>query len=164
MTEANEFVITRVLNAPRDLVFKVWSELDHLKNWWGPTGLEWVYATQDFRPGGRFLYNMRSPEGEDLWGKFDYKEIVEPEKIVFTNAFSDPEGNIIRPPFSPIFPLEILNNVTFTENEGKTTIILRGGPINATEEEHNFFKGMFESMEQGFGGTFDQLADYLAKL
>jgi uncharacterized protein YndB with AHSA1/START domain len=162
--EDNELVITRGFDAPRDLVFKVWSEVEHLKNWWGPKGFKLSVAELDFRPGGFFHYNMQSPDGYEMWGKFVYHEIESPEKIVYVNSFSDPEGNIVRAPFSATFPLEIRNILTFTEIEGKTTITLRGGPINVSEEELNFFKGMFESMKQGFGGTFDQLAEYLAKV
>ncbi|HEY0828857.1 MAG TPA: SRPBCC domain-containing protein [Bacilli bacterium] len=162
--EDNELVITRVFNAPRDLVFKVWSEVEHLKNWWGPIGFKLSYAKLDFRPGGSFHYKMESPDGFEMWGKFVYHEIESPEKIVWVNSFSDPEGNIVRPAFSATFPMEIRNLVTFTEIDGQTTITLRGGPINAAEEERNFFLGMFESMKQGFGGTFDQLEGYLAKV
>ncbi len=160
----NDFMITRVFNAPRELVFKVWSEVEHLKKWWGPKDLEMGYAKLDFRPGGTFHYHMSSPDGFELWGKFVYHEIEAPEKIVFVNSFSDSEGNIVRPEFSATFPMEVRNEVDFSENDGKTTITLRGGPINATEEERRFYMGMFESMQQGYGGTFDQLADYLAKV
>lgn len=87
-----------------------------------------------------------------------------PKKIVFVNSFSDVEGTITRAPFNPTWPLEVLNTLTLSENEGKTTLVLRGGPINATEEERRVFRAGFESMKQGFGGTFDQLADYLARM
>jgi uncharacterized protein YndB with AHSA1/START domain len=162
--EDNQLVITRSFDAPRDLVFKVWSEVEHLKNWWGPKGFKIEVAKLDFRPGGFFHYNMQSPDGHEMWGKFVYREIESPEKIVYVNCFSDPEGNIVRAPFSDTFPLEIHNLLTFTEIDGKTTITMRGGPINVPEEELTLFKGMFESMKQGFGGTFDQLAEYLAKV
>jgi uncharacterized protein YndB with AHSA1/START domain len=132
--------------------------------WWGPKGFEVGNAKLDFRPGGFFHYSMRAPEGFEMWGKFVYHEIEGPEKIVFVNSFSDQDGNIVRAPFSPTIPLEIRNIITFTENEGKTTVSLSSSPIHATEEERNTFKGMFESMKQGFGGTFDQLADYLTKV
>jgi uncharacterized protein YndB with AHSA1/START domain len=162
--EDNELVITRSFDAPRDLVFKVWSEAEHLKNWWGPKGFKIGVAEFDFRPGGCFHYSMKSLDGHEMWGKFVYHEIESPERIVFVNSFSDPEGNIVPAPFSATFPLEVRNLVTFTEIEGKTTITLSGGPINVSEEELNFFKGMFESMKQGFGGTFDQLDAYLAEI
>jgi uncharacterized protein YndB with AHSA1/START domain len=159
-----ELVISRTFNAPRELMFKVWSEADHLKNWWGPIGFELRVASLDFRPNGSFHYCMRAPEGFEMWGKFVYHEIKAPEKIVFVNSFSDEKGNIVRAPFSADFPLEIRNILTFTENEGKTTLTLRGGPIHASQEELSFYKGMFESMNQGFRGTFDQLEAYLAKV
>jgi uncharacterized protein YndB with AHSA1/START domain len=164
MSENNELVISRTFNAPRDIMFKVWSEVEHLKNWWGPKDLEIVSAKLDFRPGGMFHYCMRAPEGFEMWGKFVYHEIEAPEKIVFVNSFSDEDGNVVRAPFSGSFPLEIQNILTFTENDGKTTLTLRGGPINANEEERSFFNGMFDSMNQGFAGTFDQLEQYLAKV
>jgi uncharacterized protein YndB with AHSA1/START domain len=98
-----------------------------------------------------------------MWGRFVYREIVAPERIVFINSFSDEDGNITRAPFSSTWPLEVLNTLTLSEHEGKTTLTLRGGPINATEEERKTFEAGFDSMRQGFTGTFDQLADYLAK-
>ncbi|QMV40633.1 SRPBCC family protein [Cohnella cholangitidis] len=162
--EEYTFVISRVFDAPRDLVFKAWSEVDHLKKWWGPKDFELSRVSLDFRPGGVFHYCMRSSEGFEMWGKFVYHEIDAPGKIVFVNSFSDPEGNIVRAPFSDSIPLEIRNVVTLSESEGRTTITLRSSPINATEEEISFFKGMFESMTQGYGGTFDQLAEYLATI
>lgn len=70
------FVISRVFDAPRDLVWKAHSELEGLKQWWGPKGFTWVTGTLDFRPGGMFLYGMRSPNGQEMWGRFIYREIV----------------------------------------------------------------------------------------
>ena len=157
----NKLLLTRTFDAPRNLVFQVWSELDHLKKWWGPEGFEWVYAKLDFRPGGMFHYSMRAPQGFEMWGKFVYHEIDAPERVVFVNSFCDAEGNIVRAPFNPAFPLEIRNVLTFTEQEGKTTITMRGGPINATEEEQATFRDMKDSMNQGFNGTFNQLEAYL---
>jgi uncharacterized protein YndB with AHSA1/START domain len=160
----SELVITRVLDAPRELVFQVWSQDEHLKHWWGPEGFEWGYSKLDFRPGGTFLYQMRAPQGFEMWGKFVYLEIEAPERIVFVNSFSDPEGHTIRAPFSADFPLEVRNVITFTEQDGKTLLTLRGGPIHATEAEHAFFHGMKDSMNQGFNGTFNQLVAYLESL
>jgi uncharacterized protein YndB with AHSA1/START domain len=162
--ENNELVITRDFDAPRELVFKVWSEAEHLKHWWGPKGFKISVAGFDFRPGGYFHYNMRASDGNEMWGKFVYYEIESPEKIVYGNSFSDPEGNIVPAPFSPTFPLEIRNFITFAEIDGKTRITHRGSPIHASEDGLNLFISMFESMKQGFGGTFDQLEDYLTKV
>lgn len=159
----DELVITRVLNAPRELVYKVWSEAEHLKRWWGPQGFEVEVVQLDFRPGGTFHYSMRSPEGDRMWGKFAYQEIEAPDRIVWLNSFADEAGQVVRAPFGELIPLEIRNNVTFSESGGATTVTLRTSPFRATEEERRFFIGMFESMQQGWGGTFDQLEQYLAK-
>jgi uncharacterized protein YndB with AHSA1/START domain len=159
-----EFVFTRTFDAPRELVFKAWTESEHLRHWWGPKGFTFGVARLDLRPGGIFHYSMRSPDGREMWGKFVYREIVAPEKIVYMNSFSDEEGNTVRAPFSPTWPLEVYNILTFSEHEGKTTLTLRGGPVNATEEERKTYEAGFESMKQGFGGTLDQLADYLSKV
>jgi uncharacterized protein YndB with AHSA1/START domain len=163
-----EFVISRTFDAPRELVWKACTEPERLALWWGPTGFKMHACTLDLRPGGSFHYGMQPPAGSPmgnavLWGKFVYREIVKPECIVFVNSFSDAHGGLTRHPLHPGWPLEVLNHQTFTEHQGKTTITLRGYPINATEAERNAFESAFKSMEQGFGGTFNQLAAYLAK-
>jgi uncharacterized protein YndB with AHSA1/START domain len=158
---ASDFVVTRSFDSPRALVWKVYSEIKHLKHWWGPKGFAWIGGTLDFRPGGMFHFGMRSPDGHEMWGKFVYREIVHPERIVFINSFSDETGGTTRAPFAPDWPLEVLNTVTFVEHSGRTTLTLRGGPFNATAVERARFDAMRPSMDQGFAGTFDQLAEYL---
>jgi uncharacterized protein YndB with AHSA1/START domain len=157
-----EFTITRVFNAPRDLVFKAQTEAERLAQWWGPKGFKMLVTRMDLRPGGMFLYCMRSPEGHEMWGKFVYREVVAPERLVFVNSFSDAQGGTVRAPFAPDWPLEVLNIVTFTEHGGKTTLHMRGAPVNATEAERRRFDSFHEQMNQGFGGTLDQLEAYLA--
>jgi len=102
--------------------------------------------------------------GMEMWGKFVYLEIVEPEKIVFINSFSDKDGNTTRAPFSATWPLEVMNVLTLTEDEGKTTLTLRGEPHNATEEERKTFEAGIEMINNGFAGTFAQLDNYLDSL
>ncbi|HKS69038.1 MAG TPA: SRPBCC domain-containing protein, partial [Ktedonobacterales bacterium] len=94
--------------------------------------------------------------------RFVYRDIQPPERMVFVNSFSDEEGNVTRAPFNPTWPLEVLNTLTLSEADGKTTLTLRGGPINATEEERETFWKAQESLRQGFAGTFDKLSDYLS--
>jgi len=158
-----DLVITREFNAPKELVYKMWTEAEHLAHWWGPKGFEMEIAKFDFRPGGVFHYVMRMNDVE-MWGKFLYREITAPDRIVFINCFSDKEGNIARSPFMPVWPLEILNTLTLEEENGKTKLTLSGGPINATDEELQAFKDMVPNMQQGFGGTFEQLDAYLATM
>jgi len=158
-----ELVIKRDFDAPRALVFQAWTEAERLAQWWGPKAFTMGVIKLDVRPGGTFHYSMRTPKGDEMWGKFVYREIVAPERIVFVNCFADANGNVVRNPWLDVWPLEILNTLTLTENAGKTTLILRGAPINATEGERQAFVEMQKSMQQGFAGTFDQLDAYLAK-
>ena len=159
-----EFVIARVFNAPLALVWKANSELDALKEWWGPKGFSWKEGSLDFRPGGMFHYGLVSPNGQEMWGRFIYREIVPMEKIVSVNSFSDPQGGITRHPMSPDWPAEMLNTAMFAERNGRTTLTLRSSPLNATEAEMRVFADGFKSMEGGYTGTLDQLDAYLATL
>jgi uncharacterized protein YndB with AHSA1/START domain len=159
---ADELVIARVFDAPRELVFRAWTEPERLARWWGPKGFTMGVVSLDLRPGGIFLYSQRDPDGHEMWGKFVYREITPPERLVFVSSFSDEQGNTVRAPFSPDFPLEVLSTVTFVEHEGKTSLTLQGMPHAATEPERRWFEGFLGSMRQGWAGTLDQLAEYLA--
>jgi uncharacterized protein YndB with AHSA1/START domain len=158
------FTLSRTFEAPRALVFKVFSEPEHLARWWGPKGWEWVKGEMDFRPGGQFHYCMALPDGQPMWGKFLYQAIDAPERIVFINGFSDAEGHFTRHPMAPTWPLQVLNVLTLEEQDGRTTLTLRGGPHRASAAEQQTFAAGFDSMRMGFGGTFDQLAAYLAEI
>jgi uncharacterized protein YndB with AHSA1/START domain len=164
MVENHDYglVLTRVFDAPRELVFKVWTDPEHFGNWWGPKGFSLNITKMDVRPGGMFFGSQKSPEGHVMWGKFVYQEVTPVDKLVYIQSFSDEDGNTVRAPFNPNWPLEIINILTLTEADGKTVLTLQGGPFNATEEERATFEGMRPMIQQGFGGTFDQLEDYLA--
>ncbi|MDM5188793.1 SRPBCC domain-containing protein [Bacillus sp. DX4.1] len=162
--EESKLIITRIFDAPRDLVFKMWTDSEHLKHWWGPKGLTMHIAKLDLRSDGVFHYSMKSPDGQEMWGKFVYREISVPDKLVFINSFSDEEGNTVRAPFSPTWPLEIQNTLMFSEEEGKTKLIMQGTPVSATEEKHKTFQAAHDGVKQGFTGTLDQLADYIKQV
>jgi uncharacterized protein YndB with AHSA1/START domain len=100
--------------------------------------------------------------GQTMWGRFVYREIEAPGRIVFVNSFSDAQGGLTRAPFADAWPEEILNTWTFTEKDGQTTLDLRGEPINANAVETAVFLAGFPSMRMGFGGTLDQLDAHLA--
>lgn len=91
-------VITRVFDAPRDLVFKAWSEPERLVQWFGPKGFtSTVVGSMDPRPGGAYRFHMRGPGGSDHWVQGVYREIVEPERIVCTYVWTDADGIPTRP-------------------------------------------------------------------
>jgi uncharacterized protein YndB with AHSA1/START domain len=157
------FVISRTFDAPRELVWKAWTERERMMKWFGPKAFTIDHATQDFRPGGTFHYRMVSPDGKEMWGKWTYREIIPPQRIVWVNSFSDEKGDLGRHPFAPEWPQEMLSTVTFAEYEGKTTITMQWYPINATADERKTFDTGRESMKMGWTGTMDRLADYLAE-
>ena len=156
------FVISRVLDAARACVWKSWTEAERLKQWWGPKGFTVHTCKVDLRPGGVMHYGMKAPDGSDMWGKFTYREIKAPEKLVFIVSFSDPNGGVTRHPWSPNWPLETLSTVSFEEQGGKTKLTVQWLPHDsATELERKTFDEGRDGMKQGWGGTMDQFADYL---
>ena len=162
--ETQDFVFTRTFDAPRDLVWSAWTSAEALGRWWGPRGATIRVIKLDFRPGGVFHYAMAFQPGHEMCGRFVYREIVAPERLSFVNSFSDAAGGITRAPFPQFqgkWPLEVLNVMILSESGGKTTLNLRGAPINATAEERAIFAGNIDSMRQGFGGTFDKLGEWL---
>jgi uncharacterized protein YndB with AHSA1/START domain len=159
------FIISRVFNAPVDLVFKAWTEEASLKEWFGPKEFPIFYAKNELRPGGSFHYGMRAGDKE-IWGKWIWREISPPSRLVMVSGFSDPQGRRTRHPFHPDWPLESLSTVTFEPHAGKgggTVVTVTWLPINATETERTTFDNNRASMNQGWGGTLDKLTAYLAK-
>ncbi|AHV99595.1 SRPBCC domain-containing protein [Paenibacillus sp. 7124] len=159
--EGQELVLERVFDAPRELVFKAFSEAEHLKHWWGPRGWTLPVCNIDFRPGGVWHYCMKCVDekqgdfyGMESWGKAVYEEIVEPESIVYTDYFSDAEGNVTDGmPSSQI-------TMIFVEQEGKTKVISRG-----RFESAEALKTVMEmGMEQGITETWDRLEEYLPSI
>lgn len=157
------FEISRVFDASRDRVWKAWTEPERLKHWWGPRGFKVHTCKVDLRPGGLFLYGMTAPNGAEMWGRFIYREVVPPKKLVFVVSFSDPQGGVSRHPSSPGWPLHILSTVSFEEQKDKTKVTVQWTPHEATEAERKVFDEGRASMQQGWGGTLDQLTAYLEK-
>lgn len=158
-----EIVITREFNAPKKIVFNAFADAAALAEWWGPPGIPITVVKFDFRPDGIFHYKT-DMQGQTLFGRFVYKRIQKYDLIEFISSFSDENGGITRAPFNDKFPLEIFNHLEFTGQDNKTTIKLSGHPVNATEEEMQFFSQMSAGVQQGFAGTFNQLEHYLSKL
>jgi uncharacterized protein YndB with AHSA1/START domain len=162
-TASKPFVISRTFDAPRALVWKAWADADTLMKWFGPHGCTVTAAKLDLRPGGSFHYALKMPDGKEMWGKFVYREITAPERIVLVNSFSDADGGLTRHPLHPTWPLEMLTTTTFEDVNGKTKLTIRWEPLNPTDAERQTFDGMHGSMSQGWTGTFDKLAEFLAK-
>jgi uncharacterized protein YndB with AHSA1/START domain len=160
--DAKPFTLTREFNVPRDLMFKLWTERDHLLRWWGPKGVTVTYCQNDLRPGGTLHYCMRLPDGSDMWGKWQYRDIVPSERLVWVNSFSNPQGEIVHYPKMSDWPLELLTTVTFAGQAGKTTVTIHQVPFNPTPAEKEVFVRGQASMRMGWGGSLDGLGEYAA--
>jgi uncharacterized protein YndB with AHSA1/START domain len=164
-TKSADFVISRVLDAPRDLVWKCFTDPEHMGKWFGPKGFTNFSSKMDFRAGGRYHYGLKSPDGMIVWGRQVYREIVPLEKIVYIQSFSDEQGGLSRHPMAPTWPIEMLGVFTFEEQPGgKTRFTLRWSAHNATAEEQKAFDEGHGSMNQGWSGTLDQLDAYLVNV
>jgi uncharacterized protein YndB with AHSA1/START domain len=157
-TKEQELVITRIFDAPRELVWKAWIDPERVKRWWGPKGFTAPVCKIDLRVGGKYLYCMRSPEGKDYWSTGVYREIVPLKRIVYTDSFADEKGNVVPASYygmSGEWPLELLVTVTFEEHEGKTKLTLQHVGIPAGENS--------KLAQQGWNESFDKLAESLKR-
>jgi uncharacterized protein YndB with AHSA1/START domain len=142
-----ELVIERVFDAPRRLVFRVWTEPEHLARWWGPQGFTTLSCRVEVRPGGAWFRRMRSPEGTEHTKRGIYREVVEPERLVFTYADEEADGGL-----GP----ETLVTVTFEELGAKTKLTLHQTGFETVTARDGHYGGWTSCM--------DRFADYLATL
>ncbi|MDD1667876.1 MAG: SRPBCC domain-containing protein, partial [Methanomicrobiales archaeon] len=151
--EQQTLVITRFFDAPRELVWKAWTEPGRFVKWWGPGGFTVPVARIDLRVGGKFLGCMRSPDGKDFWSTGTYREIVPLERLVMTDSFADEQGNPVPASHYGMkgdWPGELLVTVTLGEENGGTRLTLRheGFP----DRENRDLAGA------GWNQSFDKLA------
>ena len=155
VTEPADRVLTieRVLDAPRELVFKAWTEPKHMVRWFGPRGFTTTIVAHDFRPGGTYRWCMRGPEGDDHWAQGVYREIAEPERLVMTWGPGDPSSNWADSEGNPTRP-ETLLTVTFEEHAGKTRLTPHQAVFESVTAR--------DSHRGGWNSALDCLAEYLA--
>lgn len=152
-------VLERVFEAPRDLVFRMFREAEHIKHWWGPRGWEVTHCTVDFRPGGVWHYCFKCVDpkqgdffGMESWGKAVYKEIDEPNTIVYTDYFSDAEGRTNDAMPSTDIRMEFVDL-----GDGKTKLISSSEYATAEALKTVIDMGML----QGITETWDRLEERL---
>ncbi|OGW17836.1 MAG: hypothetical protein A2X56_13540 [Nitrospirae bacterium GWC2_57_13] len=155
---AQELVITRVFDAPRELLWKAWTEPERVMRWWGPKHFTAPVSKIDLRVGGKYLSCMRSPDGKDYWSTGVYREIVPLERLVMTDSFADEKGSVVPGThygMSPDFPLEMLVTVTFEGSGSRTKMTMRHEGIPGGK--------MRELTREGWNGSFDKLAGLLTE-
>jgi uncharacterized protein YndB with AHSA1/START domain len=144
-----ELTITRVFDAPRELVFKAWTDAKHLAPWWGPKGFTNPVCEFDARVGGMLRIHMRAPDGTVYPMKGQIREFVAPERLVFTNIAVDAAGRHL---------LEGLTTVTFIDEGGKTKMTLHTKAVAVVEDAAAYLQGM----EAGWTQSIDKLQAFLA--
>jgi uncharacterized protein YndB with AHSA1/START domain len=149
-----ELVMERYFSAPRQLLFQVFTRAEHLKRWWAPQPYTIPVCTIDLRHGGIWHYCMRSPEGQDQWARCVYREIVPPEKLVYTTTFADEHANPTEG-----MP-EHLTTVIFTEEAGKTRVTARVQFSSAVALKVAVDLGML----QGMSITWESLVEYVQEV
>ncbi|SNQ61714.1 SRPBCC family protein [Candidatus Methanoperedens nitratireducens] len=157
-TKKPDLIVTRIFDAPVELVWKAWTDPEQVMRWWGPKGFTSPVCKIDLRAGGEYLNAMRSPEGQEFWSKGIYREIVAPERLVMTDSFADEKGNTVPAShygMSPDWPLELLITVTFEEYDGKTKLTLKHSGIAGISDTDR------DNMQQGWNESFDKLAESL---
>ncbi len=141
-----ELKLTRVINAPRNLVFKAWTDPKQLCEWWGPKGFTNPVCRVDSRPGGSMYIEMKGPDGTVSPMNGNFKEVTEPDKIVFVSSPLDKNGQ-------PLF--EVLSTITFVDVEGKTKFSLHAEVSKITSEATPYLDGM----DEGWNQTLDRLEE-----
>jgi uncharacterized protein YndB with AHSA1/START domain len=159
-TGSDTFHLVREFKAPKKLVFNAFSTAEALSEWWGPVATKNTVLKLDFREGGIFHYKMES-DGQANYGRFIFGEIKPYDLLEFNNAFADAQGNVVRAPFDINLPAQIFYRLIFSESNGKTILTMTGEAVNGTAEEIAALKSIHDSMQEGFGASFNQLASYL---
>jgi uncharacterized protein YndB with AHSA1/START domain len=146
-----EFIITREYEAPRELVFKAWTDPKHLAQWWGPKGFTNPVCQWDARPGKAIYVVMRGPNGADYPMGGEFREVVPPERLVFTSGAMDEKKKLL---------FEFLHTVTLVEREGRTKLTIRSLVISTTAGANRYIGGF----EAGMTQSLERLGVYVAKL
>jgi len=148
----NELLIERTFDAPRERLWKAWTDPELMKRWWGPAVFTAPVINIDLRVGGKYHYCMRSPDGKDYWSTGIYNEIVPNERLVVTDSFADEKGNVVPGSYYGMpgdLPLEMHVTVTFEEQGGRTRMTLK---------HSGFPDGPHQDMaRQGWNESFDKL-------
>ena len=149
-----ELVLTRIIDAPRELVFRMWTDPVHLAKWWGPRDFTNPVCEIDFRPGGALRIVMRAPNGTDYPMGGVFREIIEPERLVFTNCALDSDGNVL---------LDGVTVVTFAEQGEKTKLTVQTHAVALVPAAVRYLEGMQAGWEQTLDGLEQHAQDTAAR-
>lgn len=144
-----DLLVERLFNAPRELVFKAWTDPEAIKRWWGPRPFPTTYCTLDARVGGAWHYMMQGPNGEESWGRAVYTDVAPPERLAYRDAFSNAAGDMLPP--------ETLMTVLFLDRGGRTLLRSRAVFASAEHRQQHIDMGVIPGLTE----TLDRLDEYL---
>jgi uncharacterized protein YndB with AHSA1/START domain len=151
VSDTERMVVTRIFDAPRELVWKAWTDPKYVMQWWGPKGFTTPFCQMDFRVGGKFLCCMRAPDGQEFWNGGEYHEIVLHEKIVSSMYFSDPQGNKVEPAQYGIEheAMDAPDVITFEDlGNGRTKLTFIGNETMENAKTSGQVEGMNQSLDK----------------
>lgn len=159
-------VITREFNAPRQLVFDAWTQVEHLNQWMFPMeGCSCEYQSADIVENGTSLHKITMPNGHEMWLFTKYEEVKSPEKLVFLQYMSNEKGEILPNPHMPNWPKDMVATLLFEEiSSGKTKLTFLWEPRDPTPEEVDVFEATRSDHGKGWGAGMTQLHQYLDTL
>ena len=164
---SSPFVLERRFSAPRELVYAALTEAEHLRQWMSPPGMEMAQCTVDARVGGVFHYALKPRGVADapaMWGKWTFRELLPPQRIVVVVQFSDAQGGVTRHPMAAQWPLYTLSTTTLEEVAEGTLMRLEWRALDAEQAEEDVFNHSHAGMEQGWSGTMAALEQHLQQV
>ena len=162
MAELPEYLIDREFDAPRDLVWRAWTDPDLLHRWYGP-GVKTTIHEFDLKPGGVWRNEMQWGDKND-YSKMSFTEVIEPEKMVWHHSSTDADWNVVSNPMMPNWPRVLLTTVIFEDLGDKTKVRLTQVPLDGTAEEIACFAEAMSNMDHGWGSGYKLIDEILAEL
>ena len=162
MTDVPTYVLERVFDAPRELVWKTWTDPELLPRWYGPN-VETVVHRLELEPGGLWLVEMKMGE-RSSYQRVEYTEVTPPERLVWLHSNADADWNVAASPMMADWPLVLLTTVTFEDDGGRTRLRLTWTPHEASEAEIACFAAAMDGMDKGWGAGMALLEELLAEL
>lgn len=154
--QTDALVIERVLDAPVDMIWKLWTEPEHFKQWYGPNGMQVPVAEMDLRVGGvrRVCMEMQTPDGTmQMWTLGAFTEIVINERLVYTEQYTDPEGNPVQPHGGEGMPPQTIVTIVLSAVNGGTRMVMTHAGLPETEGANG-----------GWNQAFDKLTAYISTI
>ena len=162
MSDVPTYVLEREFDAPRQTVWRTWTEPELLARWYGPN-VETIVHRLDVRPGGLWLNEMQWG-GNSNYERVEYTEVIPPERLVWLHSVADVEWNVIANPMMPDWPRVLLTTVTFEDVGGRTKMRLTWAPHEASDAEIACFAAAMEGIGKGWGAGMDLLTELLEEL